>query len=128
MKEAIQTSNAPEAIGPYSQAIKTDCSKLVFCSGQIPLDPQTKKIVGETAAEQCRQVMDNLNEVIKAAGGTFENVVKTTIFLTDLKDFAQVNEVYGAYFESDPPARATIQAAGLPMAVKVEIDAILAIK
>ena len=128
MKEAIQTSNAPEAIGPYSQAIKTDCSKLVFCSGQIPLDPQTKKIVGETAAEQCRQVMDNLNEVIKAAGGTFENVVKTTIFLTDLKDFAQVNEVYGAYFESDPPARATIQAAGLPLAVKVEIDAILAIK
>ncbi|MCH7947067.1 MAG: RidA family protein [candidate division Zixibacteria bacterium] len=128
MKEAIQTSNAPQAIGPYSQAIKTDCSKLVFCSGQIPLDPQTKKIVGETAAEQCRQVMDNLNEVIKAAGGTFENVVKTTIFLTDLKDFAQVNEVYGAYFESDPPARATIQAAGLPMAVKVEIDAILAIK
>jgi len=128
VKEAIQTSNAPEAIGPYSQAIKTDCSKLVFCSGQIPLDPQTKKIVGETAAEQCRQVMDNLNEVIKAAGGTFENVVKTTIFLTDLKDFAQVNEVYGAYFESDPPARATIQAAGLPMAVKVEIDAILAIK
>ena len=128
MKEAIQTSNAPEAIGPYSQAIKTDCSKLVFCSGQIPLDPQTKKIVGETAAEQCRQVMDNLNEVIKAAGGTFENVVKTTIFLTDLKDVAQVNEVYGAYFEADPPARATIQAAGLPMAVKVEIDAILAIK
>ncbi len=128
MKEAIQTSNAPQAIGPYSQAIKTDCSKLVFCSGQIPLDPQTKKIVGETAAEQCRQVMDNLNEVIKAAGGTFENVVKTTIFLTDLKDFAQVNEVYGAYFESDPPARATIQAAGLPLAVKVEIDAILAIK
>lgn len=128
MKEAIQTSNAPQAIGPYSQAIKTDCSKLVFCSGQIPLDPQTKKIVGETAAEQCRQVMDNLNEVIKAAGGTFENVVKTTIFLTDLKDFAQVNEVYGAYFKSDPPARATIQAAGLPMAVKVEIDAILAIK
>ncbi len=128
MKEAIQTSNAPQAIGPYSQAIKTDCSKLVFCSGQIPLDPQTKKIVGETAAEQCRQVMDNLGEVIKAAGGTFENVVKTTIFLTDLKDFAQVNEVYGAYFESDPPARATIQAAGLPLAVKVEIDAILAIK
>lgn len=128
MKEAIKTSNAPQAIGPYSQAIKTDCGKLVFCSGQIPLDPHTKKIVGETAAEQCRQVMDNLNEVIKAAGGTFENVVKTTIFLTDLKDFAQVNEVYGAYFESDPPARATIQAAGLPLAVKVEIDAILAIK
>ena len=128
MKEAIQTSNAPQAIGPYSQAIKTDCSKLVFCSGQIPLDPQTKKIVGNTAAEQCRQVMNNLREVIAAAGGTFENVVKTTIFLTDLKDFAQVNEVYGAYFESDPPARATIQAAGLPLAVKVEIDAILAIK
>jgi len=128
VKEAIQTSNAPQAIGPYSQAIKTDCCKLVFCSGQIPLDPQTKKIVGNTAAEQCRQVMNNLREVIAAAGGTFENVVKTTIFLTDLKDFAQVNEVYGAYFESDPPARATIQAAGLPLAVKVEIDAILAIK
>ena len=128
MKEAIQTSNAPQAIGPYSQAIKTDCSKLVFCSGQIPLDPQTKKIVGETAAEQCRQEMDNLNEVIKAAGGPFENVVKTTIFLTDLKDFAQINEVYGSYFESDPTAKETIMLAGLPMAVKVEIDAILAIK
>ena len=128
MKEAIQTSKAPQAIGPYSQAIKTDCSKLVFCSGQIPLDPQTKKIVGETAAEQCRQVMNNLKEVIKAAGGTFENVVKTTIFLTDMTDFAEVNEVYAAYFESNPPARATIQAAGLPMAVKVEIDAILALK
>ena len=128
MKEAIQTSNAPQAIGPYSQAIKTDCSKLVFCSGQIPLDPQTKKIVGETAAEQCRQVMNNLGEVIKAAGGTFENIVKTTIFLTDLKDFAAVNEVYAAYFKSNPPARTTIEAAGLPMAVKVEIDAILAIK
>ena len=128
MKEAIQTSNAPQAIGPYSQAIKTDCSKLVFCSGQIPLDPQTKKIVGETAAEQCRQVMNNLDEVIKAAGGTLENVVKTTIFLADMKDFAEVNEVYAAYFESIPPARATIQAAGLPMAVKVEIDAIVALK
>ena len=128
MKEAIQTSNAPQAIGPYSQAIKTDCCKLVFCSGQIPLDPQTKKIVGETAAEQCRQVMNNLNAVIKAAGGTFENVVKTTIFLTDMKDFSEVNEVYAACFESNPPARATVQVAGLPMAVKVEIDAILALR
>ena len=128
MKEAIQTNSAPQAIGPYSQAIKTDCSKLVFCSGQIPLDPQTKKIVGESAAEQCRQVMNNLREVITAAGGTFENVVKTTIFLSDLADFAEINEVYGAYFESNPPARATVQAAGLPMAVKIEIDAILALK
>ena len=93
MKEAIQTSKAPQAIGPYSQAIKTDCSKLVFCSGQIPLDPQTKKIVGETAAEQCRQVMNNLKEVIKAAGGTFEKVVKITILLTDITDFTEVNKV-----------------------------------
>ena len=128
MKEVIQTNNAPQAIGPYSQAIKTDCDKLVFCSGQIPLDPQTEKIVGETAAEQCRQAMNNLKEVIAAAGGTFENVVKTTIFLTDMADFSEVNKVYAAYFESNPPARATVQAAGLPMAVKVEIDAILALK
>jgi len=128
VKEVIQTNNAPQAIGPYSQAIKTDCGKLVFCSGQIPLDPQTEKIVGETAAEQCRQAMNNLKEVIAAAGGTFENVVKTTIFLTDMADFSEVNKVYAAYFESNPPARATVQAAGLPMAVKVEIDAILALK
>ncbi len=127
MKEAIQTNSAPRAIGPYSQAIKTDCSKLVFCSGQIPLDPQTQEIVGETAAEQCRQVMNNLREVITAAGGTFENVVKTTIFLADMADFSEVNEVYAAYFESNPPARATVQAAGLPLAVKIEIDAILAL-
>lgn len=127
MKEAIQTNSAPQAIGPYSQAVKTDCSRLVFCSGQIPLDPQTEKIVGETAAEQCRQVMHNLGEVITAAGGTFENVVKTTIFLSDMADFSEVNEVYGAYFESTPPARATVQAGGLPMAVKIEIDAILAL-
>jgi len=128
VKETIKTNNAPQAIGSYSQAIKIDCSKLVFCSGQIPLNPRTKKIVGETAAEQCRQVMNNLKEVIAAAGGTFENVVKTTIFLTDMKDFSEVNEVYAACFESNPPARATVQVAGLPMAVKVEIDAILALK
>ncbi len=127
MKEAIQTNSAPQAIGPYSQAIKTECHKLVFCSGQIPLDPETKNIVGETAAEQCRQVMHNLGEVITAAGGTFENVVKTTIFLSDMADFSKVNEVYGAYFESTPPARALVEAAALPMAVKIEIDAILAL-
>ncbi len=127
MKEAIQTDKAPQAIGPYSQAIKTDCTKLVFCSGQIPLDPVTKQIVGETAAEQCRQVMNNLKEVITAAGGTFGNVVKTTIYLADMADFSAVNEVYASYFQKNPPARATVQAAALPMSVKVEIDAIVAL-
>lgn len=124
MKEIISTGKAPQAIGPYSQAVKAKCPQLVFCSGQIAIDPATKKVVGDTAAEQCRQVMKNLNEVLRSAGVGFENVVKTTIYLSDMKDFASVNEVYGSIFEKQPPARATVEVARLPLDVKVEIDAI----
>ena len=127
MKEIISTGKAPQAIGPYSQAVKVKCAQLVFCSGQIAIDPQTKKIVGKTAAEQCKQVMKNLSEVLRSAGIGFESVVKTTIYLADMKDFASVNEVYGSYFDKQPPARATIQAAGLPLDARVEIDAIAVI-
>ncbi len=124
MKKAITTDRAPGAIGPYSQAIKIDSGKMIFCSGQIPLDPKTMEIVGETAAEQTKQVMENLLGVLAEAGVDFTTVVKTTIYLADMNDFAAVNEVYATYFKNDPPARATVQVARLPKDVKVEIDAI----
>ncbi len=124
MKEIVTTTSAPKAIGPYSQAVKVQCSTMLFCSGQISLDPETMDVVGITAADQCRQVMENLGAVLKQAGATFADVVKTTIYLTDMNDFAAVNEVYSHYFKTDPPARATVQVARLPKDVKVEIDAI----
>jgi 2-iminobutanoate/2-iminopropanoate deaminase len=111
-------------VGPYSQAIKISSGSLVFCCGQIALDPATGEIVGESAAEQCRQVMENLKAVLEAAGTDLSSVVKTTIFLADLGDFVAVNEVYGSYFESDPPARATAESPKLPKGALVEIDAI----
>ncbi len=127
MAESINTSKAPAAVGPYSQAVKVQCSSLVFCSGQVALDPAKGELVGETAAEQCQQAMNNLGEVLKAAGADFSKVVKTTIFLIDMGDFKAVNEVYASYFESDPPARATFQVAGLPLGASVEIEAVAAL-
>jgi len=127
MKQAISTDKAPGAIGPYSQAIKVPCATLVFCSGQIALDPKTGAIVGKTAAEQCRRVMENLAAVLEAAGADLTKVVKTTIFLADMDEFAAVNEVYGSYFAGHPPARSTVQAARLPRDVRVEIEAIAAL-
>jgi 2-iminobutanoate/2-iminopropanoate deaminase len=127
MREVIGTDKAPAAIGPYSQAIKVQCGTLLFCSGQIPLDPKTGTIVGTTAGEQCRQVMENLKAVLAAAGGDFSQVVKTTIFLADMNDFAAVNEMYAKYLIGDPPARATVQVSRLPKDVKVEIDAVAAL-
>ncbi|MFH1373673.1 MAG: RidA family protein [bacterium] len=122
MKEIIKTDGAPAAIGPYSQAVR--CGNMLFCSGQIPLDPKTGETVGITAAEQARQVLDNLSAVIRQAGGSMANVVKTTLFLADMDDFAAVNEVYGSYFDQEPPARSTVEVARLPKDVKVKIDAI----
>lgn len=119
MKEVISTDKAPQAIGPYSQAIKS--GGLVFCSGQIPLKPNGSLVEGPIE-EQVRQVMLNLQAVLKAAGASFENVVKSTIFLTDLADFERVNQVYDEYFSNEPPARATVQAAALPKGVAVEIE------
>ncbi|MFN0278361.1 MAG: RidA family protein [Pyrinomonadaceae bacterium] len=122
MKETITTENAPGAIGPYSQAIKA--GGMVFCSGQIPIDPQTSEFVSHLVSEQTEQVLKNLGEVLKAAGTSLENVVKTTVFLADMNDFAEMNEVYGRYFSDNKPARATVQAARLPRDAKVEIDCI----
>jgi len=128
MRETISTNKAPAALGPYSQAVKVSEGSLLFCSGQIALDPETGEIAGETAADQCRQVMENLKAVIEATGADLSAVVKTTIFLTDISDFGQVNEVYAGYFESDPPARATAESSHLPRGAKVEIDAVAVLK
>ncbi|MBN1204540.1 MAG: RidA family protein [Myxococcaceae bacterium] len=123
-RNAIHSDNAPQAIGPYSQAIQVDAGKMTFLSGQIPLDPKSMEMVQGDAATQAERVMQNLKAVLAAAGLDFSHVVRCTIFLTDLGDFAKVNEVYGRYFTAAPPARATVQVAALPRGAKVEIDAI----
>ena len=122
MKEIISTENAPGAIGPYSQAIKAN--GMVFCSGQIPIDPVTGEFVSDVVAEQTEQVLKNLSEVLSAAGASLNDVVKTTVFLADMNDFAEMNEVYGRFFSENKPARATVQAARLPRDAKVEIECI----
>tara|TARA_B100001059_G_scaffold58301_1_gene53632 strand:- start:2042 stop:2425 length:384 start_codon:yes stop_codon:yes gene_type:complete len=124
-KQAIQTSNAPAAIGPYSQAIRS--GSLLFCSGQIPLDPTTMEIVSQDVADQAHQVFLNLSAVAESAGSSLDAAVKLTIFLTDLEDFAVVNEIMSKYFKQPYPARATIQVSALPKAAQVEIEAILAL-
>lgn len=123
-RSIVSTPDAPKAIGPYSQAVRT--GQLVFLSGQIPLDPITGEMVGGAdVGQQARQVMSNLGAVLSAAGARFEHVVKTTIFLTDLADYARVNEIYASAFEGvSPPARSAVQVAGLPRGAKVEIEAI----
>ncbi len=121
-KEIIQTQAAPAAIGPYSQAVRWD--GLVFASGQIPLDPATGQIVEGGIEEQTLRVLENLKAVLEAAGARLDTVLKTTIFLKDLNDFARVNEIYGRYFPANPPARATVEAARLPRDVRVEIEAV----
>jgi 2-iminobutanoate/2-iminopropanoate deaminase len=119
----VQTNAAPKAIGPYSQAIAA--GELLFCSGQIPLDPTSGDMVGAgDARAETKRVMENLGKVLEAGGASLDTVVKTTIFLVDLADFAYVNEVYGSYFKSAPPARSTIQVAALPKGARVEIEAI----
>jgi 2-iminobutanoate/2-iminopropanoate deaminase len=122
VREIIKTESAPAAIGPYSQAVRA--GGFVFASGQIPLDPKTGEFVPGGIAEQTEQVMRNLGAVLEAAGTNFESVVKTTVFLADMNDFAAMNEVYGRYFKENPPARATVQAGRLPRDARVEIDLI----
>jgi 2-iminobutanoate/2-iminopropanoate deaminase len=122
MTQAISTEKAPGAIGPYSQAIKAD--GLVFCSGQIPIDPETGEFVAGGVAEQTEQVLKNLTEVLAAAGSGLGRVVKTTVFLADMNDFAAMNDVYARHFAENKPARATVQAARLPRDARVEIDCI----
>lgn len=122
MIEVVATDKAPGAIGPYSQAIKAN--GMVFCSGQIPIDPATGNFVSDDIVAQTEQVFKNLGEVLAAAGASFETVVKTSVFLADMNDFAAMNEVYSRYFDTNKPARATVQAARLPRDARVEIDCI----
>src|SRR5881296_699259 len=121
----IATDTAPKAIGPYSQAIATD--RLVFTAGQVALDPKSGELIGRTTAEQTEQVLANLEAVLSAAGTSLAHVVKTTVYLADMADFAQMNEVYAKHFGSHKPARSTVQAAGLPKGARVEIE-VIAIK
>ena len=122
MKQIIQTDRAPQAIGPYSQAIKA--RGFVYASGQIPIDPATGLFVDGGIREQTEQVMKNVAAVLEAAGSRLERIVKTTVFLADMEEFAAMNEVYAKFFTSDPPARATVQAAGLPRNARVEIEVV----
>lgn len=126
MREALTTSEAPAAIGPYSQAIKA--GDFLFASGQIPIDPATGQLVGGGIVEQTHRVFKNLAAILAAAGIGFDRVVKTNVYLADMADFAAMNEIYGTYFPSPAPARATIQAARLPRDVKVEIDLVAYLK
>jgi 2-iminobutanoate/2-iminopropanoate deaminase len=121
----VDTADAPKAIGPYSQAVVTPAGRMVFCSGQIPLDPSTGQITGGgDVRQETHQVIRNLDAVLRAAGTSLASIVKTTIYLVNMADFAAVNEVYATYFSSRPPARATVQVAALPRGAQVEIDAI----
>ncbi|MDY0300624.1 MAG: RidA family protein [Trichlorobacter sp.] len=120
--QTITTPNAPAAIGPYSQAVKSN--NLLFCSGQIPLIPETGEMLAGDIKKETEQVMKNLSAVLVAAGSSFDKVVKTTIYLTDMNDFPAVNEIYGSFFEGQKPARSTIAVAALPKGARVEIDAV----
>ncbi len=122
MKEKIHTADAPDPVGPYSQAIRA--GGFIFASGQIPLNPKTGQLIRGSIEEQTRQVIENLKEVLLAAGSSLEKVVKTTVFLKDLGAFEAMNGVYATYFRETPPARSTVQAAALPKGVDVEIDVI----
>jgi 2-iminobutanoate/2-iminopropanoate deaminase len=124
MKKIISTGEAPAAIGPYSQAVRS--GRLLFCSGQIPLDPKSGQIVPGDIAAQTRRVLDNIAAVLRAEGLSFDHVMKTTIFLTNLGDFQTVNEIYGSYFKQNPPARSTVQVSALPKGANVEIEVIAA--
>ena len=122
MKEVVTTTGAPAALGPYSQAIKAN--GFVFSAGQIPIEPATGEVVGGDITAQTERVMKNLEAVLAAAGSSFDRVVRTTVYLTDLADFAAMNEVYARYFPAAPPARSTVQISGLARQVRVEIDVI----
>jgi 2-iminobutanoate/2-iminopropanoate deaminase len=122
VRQAVSTPSAPPAIGPYSQAIRA--GSLLFVSGQIPLDPATGAMVEGDLAVQTHRVFKNLGAILEAAGASFENVVRTTVYLADMNDFPAMNEIYGTYFSSPAPARATVQAARLPRDARVEIDLI----
>lgn len=125
MKRAIFTDKAPAAIGPYSQAIV--CGDLLFVSGQLPIDPAVGKLIEGNMEEQTKRVVQNLSAVAEEAGVDLSKVVKTTIFLKDLHDFAEVNSAYAKFFQDDPPARSTVQVAALPLNARIEIEAIISL-
>ena len=122
MKKIISTKEAPAAVGPYSQAVRVGST--VYCAGQIPLDPKSGLIVPGDIGAQTRRVLENIAAVLRAESLAFENIVKTTIFLTNLSDFQTVNEIYGSYFKKEPPARSTVQVPALPKGANVEIEVI----
>jgi 2-iminobutanoate/2-iminopropanoate deaminase len=124
-REPVTAPNAPEAIGPYVHAVKA--GGLLFCSGQIPLDPKTGELVAGSTAEQAGRCLENLAAVAQAAGASLADSVKVTIYLTDMGDFAAVNEVYGSFFEASPPARVAVGVAALPKGAQVEMDAVIAL-
>ena len=124
-RESVTAIGAPAAVGPYVHAVKA--GGLLYCSGQIPLHPETGELVGETTAEQAGRCLENLQAVCSAAGATLADAVKITVYLVDMDDFTAVNEVYGSFFESDPPARVAVAVARLPRGASVELDAIVAL-
>jgi len=124
-RTTVSASGAPAAIGPYSHAVQA--AGLLFCSGQIPLDPDSGEIVGSTPAEQARRCLQNLAAVCEEAGTSLDRAVRLTVYMTDLGAFGAVNDVYGSFFESDPPARVAIEVSALPRGAEVEIDAIVAL-
>ena len=124
-RETVSAPKAPAAIGPYSHAVRA--GELLFCSGQIPLDPASGELVGATAAEQARRCMENLRAVCEAAGGSLQRAVRVTVYMTDLQAFAEVNEVYAGFFSEQPPARVAVGVAALPRGAYVEIDAVVAL-
>ena len=126
LRQSVSTDAAPQAIGPYSQAIRT--GSLLFCSGQVPLDPSSGELVKDDIEGQTRRCLENLSAVCEAAGGSLSAAVRCTVYLTDMNDFARVNEVYGSFFEgADPPARVAIGVASLPKGADIEVDAIVAL-
>lgn len=125
MRQAVSTEKAPKAIGPYSQAIRS--GNLLFISGQIPIDPSTGSLIQGDIAAQTRRVFENIGAILQAAGGSFDRVVRTTVFLADMGDFVAMNEVYAGYFSAPAPARSTVQAARLPKDARIEIDVIAAL-
>lgn len=124
MKQIIQTDKAPKAVGPYSQAVAIPCKELMFCAGQVPLDPTTQKMVEGDVAAQTKQALENVKGLLESSGTRLEHVVKATVFLTSMSDFAAMNEVYKQYFHTDPPARSAVAVKELPLGAKVEIEVI----
>jgi 2-iminobutanoate/2-iminopropanoate deaminase len=126
VRQAVSTASAPRAIGPYSQAVRAGA--LLFVSGQVPLDPATGQLVEGDIAAQTHRVLQNIGEILKSGGASFDHVVRTTVFLADMNDFAAMNDVYATYFSSPAPARATVQVSRLPKDARIEIDVIAAIE